>query len=125
MLLDTSAWIEFFQGTGKGKKVAESLRKEEAFTSIVSFAEITNWCLKNGLENLAVEYIGGIKKASTVLDLDETISVLAGKINRQRKQIAKNWGMLDSFIAATAAVYGLSILTKDSHFADLPNVEML
>ena len=125
MLFDTSAWIEFFQGTDKAEKVKEKLTTEENFTSIVTFAELINWCLKNNLESKIKEYIQGIKIGSTILDLDETIVVAAGKINYERKKAVKNWGMLDSFILSTALVYDLKVLTKDTQFEDVPNVEII
>ena len=125
MLFDTSVWIEFFQGTDKGKKVEKILVREENFTSIVTFAEVINWCFKNNKEDKIEAYIEGIKKGSKILDLDEIIIIIAGELNYRRKQMEKNWGMLDSFILATAQVYNLKILTKDLHFKDLPNIEML
>jgi len=125
MLFDTSAWIEFFQGTRKGKKVRQFLKVEENFTNIVSFAEVINWCLRNNLENRINSYIEGIKKGSEILDLDEKIITLAGRLNYERKMVVKNWGMMDSFILATSLLYDLKILTKDSQFKDLQNVEIL
>ena len=125
MLFDTSAWIEFFQGTERSKKVENILKIEENFTSIVTFAEVVNWCLKNRIEDKIKDYIEGNKNGSRILNLNEAIVIAAGKLNHERKEITKNWGMLDSFIAATSLVYSLEILTKDSQFKDLPNVEML
>ena len=125
MLLDTSAWIEFFQGTEKGKKVGNILRTEENFTSIVTFAEIVNWCLKNNIQDKIKEYIAGIKNGSTILELNEPIAIVAGKLNYERKKIVKNWGMMDSVILSTAQIYNLKVLTKDSQFKDLLSVEIL
>lgn len=125
MLLDTSAWIEFFQGTEKGKKVREFLKSGENFTSIVTFAEVTNWCFKNKLENREASYISAIKKGSEIIDLNETVMTLAGRLNYERKMIVKNWGMIDSFILATSLLYDLGILTKDSQFKDLSNTVIL
>ncbi len=123
MLLDTSAWIEFFIGSAKGKRVKEVLDEADCYTSIVSLAEVTNWALK---ENKEVPYlINIIKHLSNVIELDEDITVLAGKLNFERKKIIKKWGMLDSFILASGSIYGLKILTKDSDFRDLPDVERL
>jgi predicted nucleic acid-binding protein len=48
------------------------------------------------------------------LGLNELIVILAGKINYERKRIEKNWGMMDSIILATAQIYNLKVLTKDS-----------
>lgn len=125
MLLDTSAWIELFQETDKTTVIKNVLERENNFTSAVTFAEIVNWCLKNNKENRITEYIEGIKNGSTILDLNEAIIISAGKLNHERKKIVKNWGMLDSLILATSLLYNLKILTKDSHFKDLENVEML
>jgi predicted nucleic acid-binding protein len=125
MLFDTSAWIEFFQGTERSKKVQESLRIEENFTSIVTFAEVINWCFRNKLESKISSYIKAIKQGSELIDLDETIVTLAGRLNYERKMIVKDWGMMDSFILATSLVYDLKILTKDLHFKDLSNAVIL
>ncbi len=125
MLFDTSAWIEFFQGTEKGKGVGNILNTEENFTSIVTFPEIVNWCLKNNIQDKIKIYIEGIKNGSTVLELNEPIAIVAGKLNYERKKVVKNWGMIDSIILATAQIYNLKGLTKDSQFKDLSNVEIL
>lgn len=125
MLLDTSAWIELFQETDKTSLVKTTLEREENFTSAVTFAEIVNWCLKNGKEDKINAYIEGIKNGSNILDLNEAIIISAGKINYDGKKIVKNWGMVDSLILSTALFYNLKILTKYNHFKDLENVEML
>mgnify|MGYP001063585790 CR=1 FL=1 len=125
MLLDTYAWIEFFRGTDKGKKVREVLRAERCYTSIVSIAELVEWCLKNNLGARIGEYARGMARGSVVLGLDEQIAMIAGEINHERKKKMKGWGMVDSLILATAISYNLNILTGDSHFKDLSNVEIL
>jgi predicted nucleic acid-binding protein len=125
MLLDTSVWIEFFQGAEKSKRVEDILKTEENFTGIITFAEVVNWCLKNNIQDKIKDYIEGIKNGSTILGLNEPIVILAGKINYERKRIEKDWGMMDSIILATAQIYNLKVLTKDSQFKDLPNVEIL
>ena len=125
MLLDTSAWIELFQETDKVLIIKDILEREENFTSTITFAEIVNWCLKNNKEDKIRAYIEGVKNGSTILELNESIIVSAGKWNYERKKIIHNWGMIDSLILATAAFYDLNILTKDNHFRDFGNVEML
>ena len=123
MLLDTSAWIELFIGSEKGKRVKDVLYKEDSYTSIVTLAEVTNWALK-GRRDVEL-LVKAIKQLSNIIGLDEDISVLAGKLNFERKKSNKNWGMLDSFILASGSIYGLRILTKDNDFKDIPDVEVL
>ena len=125
MLLDTSAWIELFQETDKTLVVKNILENEKNFTSAISFAEIVNWCLRNKKEDKITAYLEGVKNGSTILDLNEAIIISAGKLNYERKKIVKNWGMADSLILSTSLFYNLKILTKDNHFRDLENVEML
>ena len=71
------------------------------------------------------ELIAIVTQATHVLPLNLSIARLAGGLNYKRKKVVKNWGMIDSMILATALTYSLKILTKDSHFGDLDNAEML
>jgi predicted nucleic acid-binding protein len=121
--LDTSAWIELFEETKNTNKVKAVLLSEECHTSIVSIAEIVNWAVKGKREHAV--FINGIDRLSTVIEADEEIAKLAGKLNFERKKKNKKWGMMDSFVLATSLTYGLEILTKDSDFEDLPNVILL
>ena len=123
MLIDTYAWIEFFRGTESGIDAREVMRAERSFTSVVSIAEIAEWCLKNNLR--VQEYLRAITKGSVILGLDEQTASIAGTINHERKKTIRGWGMVDSLILATAVSYDLRILTGDLHFKDLPNVRML
>jgi predicted nucleic acid-binding protein len=125
MLLDTYAWVEFFIGSKAGKKVLKAIQENRCFTSILSLAEIVDWCFKNDLKEKAKQYIEIVEKASTILNITKEIAILAGEMNQERKKKVKGWGMIDSIILATATFYNLKILTGNSHFKDLENVEIL
>jgi predicted nucleic acid-binding protein len=125
MIVDTWAWIELLKGSEIGKKVREFLLKEKCYTCITTFSEIVDWILKNNLKEKLDEYISNVKIASSTLDLNEDATILAGKLNYERKKIIKDWGMLDSFILASAMINNLKILTGDEHFKDLSNVTFL
>jgi predicted nucleic acid-binding protein len=123
MLLDTSAWIEFFIGSSKGRRVKEVLETNECFTSIVTFAEVTNWALREKSDpNPLIDTIG---KLGSIIQLDSDIAILAGRLNFERKKSSRKWGMLDSMILATGMVYGLKLLTKDLDYRNLDDVELL
>jgi predicted nucleic acid-binding protein len=125
MILDTSAWIELFQGTKNSGYIAKILREKNCFTSIVTVAETTEWCARKGLQHKMSGYFELIKTGSQLLGLDENICRLAGELNHQMKKAGKKWGMIDSIIAATAQSYNLKILTKDHGFSYLPDAEIL
>ncbi len=125
MILDTSAWVEIFEGTEKSRYAVEVLRKNNCFTSIVTVAETAEWCAKKGLQHKTSDFIELIKTGSQLLGLDESISRMAGELHKKRKKEGKKWGMIDSIIVATAQAYGLKILTKDYAFRDLPDAQVL
>ena len=123
VILDSSAWVEFFIKSEKGLLVKNTIKNKEGYTSIVTIAEISNYAMKENLDGKELaKFITGSTK---ILDLNLQICFLAGELNYKRKKIVKNWGMIDSIILATALFYDLKILTKDSHFKDLENVEIL
>jgi predicted nucleic acid-binding protein len=77
------------------------------------------------LKEKAKQYIEIVEKASTILNITKEIAILAGEMNQEREKKVKGWGMIDSIILATATFYNLKILTGNSHFKDLENVEIL
>ena len=123
LIFDTSAWIELF--LGNSEKAEDALKNDKIYTSIATFSEVVNWCFKNEKEKCIDEYIKAIRNASSILNIDDNIALTSGKINFERKKIVKNWGMMDSIILSTAIFYNLRILTKDSHFKDLENADMI
>ncbi len=122
-LLDTSAWIELFIGTERGRKVERLLAAERCYTGISTLSDIVNWALKERLEPNA--FIDMVEKTSIVIRLDKEMAVLAGRLNLERKKTEKKWGMLDSFILATSLRYDLRILTKDLDFKGIPSADIL
>ena len=123
LLLDASAWIEYFNGSDKGNHVKSVLEKEDCCTCITTLAEIVNWASRENKESKPL--IDTIYGLSSIIKVNEDIAVLAGRLNFERKKVNTKWGMLDSFFLATGELYGLRILTKDSDFGDLGTVEIL
>jgi|SRR5208283_4287310 len=115
--------MEYFERIGNFYKVEQILKNEDCETSIASLAELCQLALRNGYA--PDEVISGVEELSEVLEITKEISILAGRLNFERKKVNKEWGMMDSFILATSLLHGSKILAKDSDFADLENVEML
>lgn len=123
MLFDTSAWVEFFVKGEKGELVKSYIKSDDCQTCIVTLAEISNWAMRESQNGK--ELMKFIMLSSKILELNAEISYLAGELNFKRKKIIHNWGMIDSLILAIAMFYDLKILTKDNHFKDLENMEIL
>jgi len=117
MLIDSYAWVEFFDGTPKGKAVEAVLKSAPCHTPGICIAEISEACERRCWP--ADTIISEIKKLSTIILPDEKILQASGKINFERKKKVKSWGLVDSIILTTALAYGLNIVTGDKHFKDI------
>ena len=116
IVVDTYAWIEYFNASERGLKVREIIEKEgnEIFISSVSFAEIISKFLRTNKDiNIAID---GLNSLAKVIEVSQEISILAGEIHFNEKKKNKDFGMLDSFVAATAKLNNAKILTGDNDF---------
>lgn len=124
MLLDTSCWIEYFEGTEKGEKIKERMENQEVFyTCPITIAEISVWCHKNS--KLPEDFIALIKKLSIMLDISDDILAESGKVYNEERGKNGKIGLIDCIIYTTAKIHGLTFLTKDKDFKDMKDVEIL
>jgi predicted nucleic acid-binding protein len=117
-LVDTSAWLEFFTG---GKNAAHfqpaiTDTRKLLIPTIVLY-EVFKKLLKEQSEGAALEYIGHMTTGN-IADLDMEISLLAGKISKERRL-----AMADSIILATAQKHSATVWTQDADFKDIPGVK--
>lgn len=124
-LLDTWAWIEYFNGSEKGKKIKSILDEHYVAISAISLAELSKWFFQNKKSISFKTILYQIKKHSIILPLDESILIESGKNYISLRKTQKNIGMIDSIIYTTADLYGYSIITGDQDFKGLPNVEII
>src|SRR3989338_4853429 len=115
-VIDAYAWIEYLNGSEKGKKAAEILEDatNELFTSSATVGEIISKTLREGKDVKVV--LTHINNLSAVLNITQEISVLAGQIHFEAKKKNKEFGMLDAFVAAAARKINSKILTGDEDF---------
>lgn len=124
MMIDSFAWVEYFMGTEKGKKVREIVESDEIlYTSPVILAEI--YSKSQRTDGRGEERVNFILKRCVVVELDEEIGIEAGKIHAEMKPKVKDFGMIDALILASAKKKGLKVLTGDKHFEHFENVVML
>ena len=122
-LLDTSAWIEFFQGSALGKEVEKVLKEEQAYTCAITLAEVAKWVQDN--KGDVVFAIGQIKENSIIIPLEESILVESGLQYTPLRARNGKIGMIDVIIYVAALLHGLELVTKDPDFKRLPFVRML
>lgn len=115
ILVDTSAWIEFFRPSGDSsvKALVRDLMaiKEAAYTCPVAF-ELLTGALKEEPDDLRT----GLDLASRVVLLPEHWD-LAGSLNAGLKARGVNLPASDLLIATVAHSMKMPLLAKDAHFA--------
>lgn len=124
-LLDTnvvSEWVRPHPNTGVVAWLAEA-DEDRVFVSVVTLAE-----LRHGIERLAAgrrrkrlnEWLQNdlpLRFADRILPIDAVTAETWGQIVAHREAIGRPINTMDAFIAATAQVHGLTLVTRnDSDF---------
>lgn len=120
MLIDSWAWIEYFRASPNGQKVREALSNSEIYTSVLSLAEIADWCVRNHLE--PQNYIPAVLHYSSMLQIDEQTAEAAGRLVSRLRKISAGIGMVDTILYTQALENKMNILTGDPHFKKLEHV---
>lgn len=124
-LLDSFAWIEYFEGSKQGEKVEKIISdpNNEVLTCAAMVAEVMSKARESKKdENLAFM---AMKTLSRILEIDAGLAKLAGCIHAEMKEKVKDFGMMDAFLLATAQQTSAKIVTGDPHFKTMDNVEFL
>ncbi|MBI4182087.1 MAG: PIN domain-containing protein [Candidatus Aenigmarchaeota archaeon] len=124
-VFDAYAWVEYLEGSEKGKKVAQFLeaRGSDIFTSAATLAEVVSKFQRTGKDSQIP--ISAIPTLSSLVSVTQEISIEAGRIHSEARKRNREFGMLDAFVAATARSLGAKILTGDDDFRPFPNAVFL
>ena len=120
ILLDSSAWIEFFADGPLADSVGVHLKNPNNLIApaIVIYEVYKKLKIAKG-EELALEAIAQLAKAKPA-PLTETIALLAADIS-----IARKLAMADAIVLATAQTFEARIVTLDSDFKNIPEALVL
>lgn len=114
IVFDTYAWIEYFLGTDKGKKVESYLKDNEIMTPILVIIELNCKADKEGWDFEAI--LEFIKSKSVVSFISWDIVNMSSKNYLEQRKHHKDFGLIDAIILSTARVNNSKILTGDKHF---------
>jgi predicted nucleic acid-binding protein len=121
VLIDTSAWIEFFFGSKKGVEVNKIIKSDEPIVSnpIIEF-EVLNNMAKRRTIKIAEAALAYVRACSNRIDLYPEIVSESVKVRLTHKL-----GLADSFVYGTASKTGAKLITADNDFRRLKGVEVL
>jgi predicted nucleic acid-binding protein len=113
-IIDSYAWVEYLDGTVSGSKVKEILMKEEAYTLILSIAEVISRAKRTGKNT--DEVYNAISLNSRIINITPELSRDAGILHAEMRKKIKDFGLIDAFILLTARKMNAKIITGDEHF---------
>lgn len=119
-IIDTYAWIEYFRGEDRDKKLQEKIEEGENITPTIVLAELRKRFTDLGRNDFE-DKLNFIRSQSTILPIDESIAIEAGRI-RATIEI-EGIGLVDCILLAVSRLYGVKVLTGDRHFKNLPEAE--
>ena len=124
ILLDTSAWIDFFNRTVKGENIRKLFYDGEVvYTCSLSIAEVSAWCHKNNEDPKS--FVQKINELSTVVNVTDEILIESGKIYVHERKKNEKISMINNIIYSTSRSNGLVLITLDKDFENLAHVKIL
>lgn len=116
---DSSAWIEYFAGTTKGRKVKKYIDENaNIFTPAICLMEIKNKYIREGYKYKdRIEFISNI---SSIIDIDKEIALKGAEIKNKYDLYT-----IDALIYAASKLKKSTLITGDHHFERLKDVEII
>jgi|SRR3989304_10581586 len=116
-LIDTSAWIEYLNGSESGEKVNKILknRNEIYVISLIISEMISKVRRKEGDTDLAYDCI---VKNSKIFEITPKISKRIGILHAETREKIPSFSLADASIVCSAEAMGAKIVTKDNHFKE-------
>lgn len=123
-LLDTWAWVEYFQGSPQGARVRLVVEKGEAATCILSIAELSDLHARAKRPGLD-ERLAFIAGRGPILDVSRQAAARAGQTKWAQRAKGYALGLGDAIIYEVAREHDLELVTGDEGFRGLEGVRMI
>ena len=120
-LYDTRFFFDYFYSDNAelvSKLKQEAKSTKEKLVSVLTIHELHHINMKRSGKEVATLRSHTIFAEFTVVDVDYAIAVQSAELRSTRKM-----PMADSVIAATAQVYGCTLISDDAHFKGIPNLK--
>lgn len=123
LILDSWAWMEYFDGSRAGLEVKRRIEEGEAFTHSVTISEVISKLRRRGRDmEDARQAFAALPK---VIDTDRSSSVKVGELHAKMRSDVPNFSLADAFVLEAAQRLGLKVLTRDPDFKGLEEAEFL
>ncbi len=123
-IIDTSAWIEYLNGSRSGESVNKILRDENEIyvISLIISEVVSKVKRKGGSVDLAYDCI---IKNSRIFDITPKISKKIGILHAETRNKISSFSLADASIVCSAETIGAKVVTKDTHFKGFKEVILI
>lgn len=123
-LIDAYAWIEYLEGSEKGKVVKNILNdNNEIFTLALTISEVVSRIKRKGLDAEAAAE--AIQSNAKILDISAKAAKEAGVFHAEMREKISDFGLVDAILYTIAQAEEAKVVTGDPHFKGFKNVVFL
>lgn len=116
---DSYAWIEYFSGSGKGRKVKEYIDENgQIYTPSLCLTEIKAKYIREKKEY--IERIEFMLSRSSIIEIGKEIALIAAEIKE-----SESLPSIDAVVYAAAKSRDTTLLTGDMHFKGKKGIAFL
>ncbi|MEW5745412.1 MAG: PIN domain-containing protein [Nitrospirota bacterium] len=120
VLIDTSAWVEFFRGSsGTADAVAGLIEAGQASICGVICYEL----LQGAKSDHEAAQLSNVLSALHYIEMDPDVWIRAGNLSARLRKKGITLPMSDLLIGALALEHNLDVLTIDDHFSSIPGLK--
>jgi len=120
-VVDSYAWIEYFQGSEYGKKAKKYIENGNCATPTIVLAELSDKYHREGWKFWEKD-LRFIVSKTKIIGLTKEIAIKAGEAKKKMRKNHPNFGLADAIIFETAKSENASVLTGDEHFKGVESV---
>lgn len=117
--LDASAWIDYFKGTPRGKKVAEIIGKKTIYVSTITVYEVAAVLGKEGGDVESI--VRSILDRAITIHVSSEIAGNAAQFYKVARVKKPKLSAGDAITFVTADDFGLQLITCDNDFQGMKN----
>jgi len=125
LVIDSSAWIEYFTGTEKGEKVRGFLAKSDSFpliTGVIATEVITKF-LRSGYS--AAEIATALGSVALFVPYGISLAQKTAEVYAKQRKAKPKFGVADANVLAAAMLNNAKVITCDADFAGIPEAVVI
>jgi predicted nucleic acid-binding protein len=125
LVIDSSAWIEYFRGSSKGQTVRAYLKSQhtKVFITGLIASEILTKFLKEGQPTNDV--ITALENLTSLIQFDFPLAKLTAELFVKHRKTCEKFGIADAHVLAAAKLTGCRVLTCDNDFRGIPEAKIV